>query len=172
MSCQNPDLRPLLADFVLELLPEEQERRVAAHLARCAACREALQREREVGQQVRQAIAAAPALPAARLHALLPARPRRRWSQALLWRPAAALAVFLFLLLGSLQLNPAGGAALPPTASATVLAATATHIPTTAPARESIEQTPALGGAAVGPAPIPIAAVNANATPAPLGWKR
>lgn len=167
MTCEKEDLRLLLSDFVLELLPVAEEGQVVAHLAICEECRATVQGEREVGQQVRQTIAAAPVPPPARLRALMPAWPRRPRRQALLWRPAAALALLVFLFLGSLQMNPAGGAYLRPTASATVLAATATQVPTSAPDSEAVEQTPALSDDAARRAPVPIAAVNLVTTPAP-----
>jgi hypothetical protein len=82
-------------------------------------------------------------------------------------RPAAALALLVFLFLGSLQMNAAGGAYLPPTASATVLAATATQIPTVVPGQEALARTPALRDAEVRLAPLPIAAANLVTTPPP-----
>jgi anti-sigma factor RsiW len=165
MTCQNDEIKMLLSDYVLGLVTVAEQERAAKHLAGCEVCRAAVTNERQLAQEVRQTVAALPVPAPARLRALMPAPPRRRSLQTALWRPVAVTALLAVLFLGSLHSNQAGGAYLLPTASATALAATATHVPTTelAPARSHEDR--GLTGADVPRGAMPIAAVVPQSTP-------
>ncbi len=67
----------LAADYVLGLLSAEERRRVESHARGCAACRLALQRERQVGALLREAVQSVQPAPG-RLAALRPPLPAPR----------------------------------------------------------------------------------------------
>jgi len=50
---------PLITDYVLDLLPGSERRRVELHAAECADCRQALKSERQPGDLVRRTVQAA-----------------------------------------------------------------------------------------------------------------
>ena len=87
----------LAADYVLGLLSAEERRRVESHARACAACRLALQRERQVGALLREAVATAQPAPG-RLAALRPPLPAPRPRSALLAYRLAPVSLIAFLL--------------------------------------------------------------------------
>lgn len=122
----------LATDYVLGLLSAEERRRVESHARGCALCRLALQRERQVGALLRDAVQAAQPAPG-RLAALRPALPAPRpHFGPFLYRLAPLTLVTVLLALGLLWVS--GGAPFapgffPPAASPT-LTATQTQTPT------------------------------------------
>lgn len=103
---------PLVTDYVLGLLPPEEQRRVERHAGDCPACRQAVNRERQVGQLVRHTVAAAQ--PPFRAQALRPRPPARAAiARERLYRQFAPAMMILMLLLGSVAMRlSAGGAEL------------------------------------------------------------
>lgn len=107
--------RQLIPDYVLGLLSTEERQRVERHTQQCAACREALQRERQLEALVRgavgRAVETAPRPPAARLRALRPAPPVRAPARHRLYRQLAPATLVMALLALFVQVNWSGSAA-------------------------------------------------------------
>ncbi len=127
--------RQLIPDYVLGLLTADDQRRVEQHARECAACREALRRERLVETLVRETVHRAAAPPAHRLQHLRPAplRPAGGPASRIARRLAPATAVLALLLMGLLaqvggfdSLHPA----FAQTANAPTATMTSTHTPT------------------------------------------
>jgi anti-sigma factor RsiW len=95
---------PLLSDYVLGLLSENERRWVESHAGQCTACREALKREQGVELLVRQTLQLATQPAPARLQALRPAAARRPTPQAR-WGQLAPAMMLLVLLAVSLTLQ-------------------------------------------------------------------
>ena len=92
---QHPDQ---LIDYVLKLLPAEQEKQLEQQAAREPHLRRRLAAEREIGQLVRSTIHQVTAPEPARLRRLMPATPRH--TQWQLWqRPLALVGALLLMLL-------------------------------------------------------------------------
>ncbi len=172
----------LAVDYALGLLSVEERRRVESHARVCAACRLALQRERQVGALLRDAVQAAQP-PPGRLAALRPALPAPRPRPAPLAYRLAPLTLVMLLALSLLWASgraPFAPGFFSPAASPT-LTATQTQTPTatTEVANDELRMTheegrvrctPSPGatgncGAAVAPAAAPPAAPPAAATP-------
>jgi anti-sigma factor RsiW len=132
---QTDHFQALLADYVLDLLPAAERRRVDDHVRHCADCRAALRRERAVGALVRETVQAAAPV---RLAHWQPARPAPRPQPSPFGRLAPALVTLLLglgLLLGSgrLPMSQAGYGPLSRVVHATAApteTATQTHTPT------------------------------------------
>lgn len=140
----------LIADYVLGLLSTDESRRVERHAQQCAACREAIRRERQVGILLRQVVQTTARPPARLAPARLPAPRPAAYVRRRLYRqltPLTALAVLLVAVLLA-QANGFGWptpvfaqTARPPTATAThtptatLAAVAATTTRTTAPPR-------------------------------------
>lgn len=122
----------LIPDYVLDLLPAEERQLVEVHVAGCAACRQAIQRERQVGQVVRDTLLRLPRPAAGRLNQLRPVyqRPRPFFSAS---RQLAAMALMVCLLLGTVGLNQASNQTNWTMQSPTALVVTETATATTAP---------------------------------------
>ncbi|MBK8987812.1 MAG: zf-HC2 domain-containing protein [Chloroflexi bacterium] len=95
---------PLLADYVLDLLPGNERRQVEQHAADCADCRQALHGERQIGGLVRATLHTATEPAYGRLTQLRPAVPQRatqpiRGPQR--QRQLALAGLLLVLLLGA-----------------------------------------------------------------------
>jgi len=121
----------LATDYALGLLSAEERRRVESHARGCAACRLALQRERQVGALLRDAVGAAQPAPG-RLAALRPPLPAPRPRPAPFAYRLAPLTLVLLLALGLLWATgraPFAPGFFPPAASPT-LTATHTQTPT------------------------------------------
>lgn len=109
--------RQLIPDYVLGLLSTEERQRVERHTQQCAACREALRRERQLEALVRGAVGrvveTAPRPPAARLRTLRPAPPVRAPARHRLYRQLAPATLVMALLALALfvQVNWSGSAA-------------------------------------------------------------
>lgn len=104
-------------DYVLGLLEPAERTAVEAHVAHCATCRVALQRERALVQLLRETASAVPQLPEARLRQLMPRPPQRRlplWERLNLGMPRSmqkqfvALAFVAVLLISTLGLQMFG----------------------------------------------------------------
>ena len=72
------DIQEQLPDYVLGLLAPYQAEEIADHLAGCAACRDAVLGEREVGALVRNTLNATTRPDAVRLRQLMPPAPRKK----------------------------------------------------------------------------------------------
>ena len=98
-----------ISDYVLDLLPGPERQLVEQHAAVCAECRQALQRESQVGVVVQRTLAAVAEAAPARLRQLrpaLPARPGGLPFWRFTWpRQLAPLTLLLIVLLGSLSLH-------------------------------------------------------------------
>ena len=173
----------LIPDYVLGLLTAEERQRVEQHARQCAACRDAIWRERQIEALVRQSVQSTAAPHPGRLHSLRPAAPGRaaRYRDQL-YRQLAPVTVIVVLLMVGL-LAQAGGLdtfrpAFAQTASPPTLTATLTHTPTATLAAAASEtttpaqaarlaprtfDTSALPGPQVSPRP-----VGATAAPAPV----
>lgn len=121
----------LLSDYVLDLLSLSERRQVEQHLAACPRCRAAVQEERALVHDVRATLLRAGDAAPARLRQLMPEPPRRRTMalQYVFWRPIAAMALVLVLVVGLTQWNQPGAGAPFAQPSATTMAATMTHTP-------------------------------------------
>lgn len=123
------------AEYVLDLLPSGERRRVEQHAAECATCREALQRESHLAQRVRGALHTATRPSPARLQQLMPTPPQPRAVHPL-WhgwqKQLAPLAVALLLLVSTLgvQLAARPGSWLAPAPALLGATATMTQTPT------------------------------------------
>jgi hypothetical protein len=157
----------LIPDYVLDLLPAEKRQLVEFHAAGCSACRQAIQRERQVGQAVRDTLFHLPRPAANRLNQLRPPyqRPRAFFTAP---RQLAAMALMVLLLLGSLGLNQANSRANWPAQSPTVLVATETATATTAPTStlSTVRMSDHSGPTAVRMNPVATVAFNSNPSPA------
>jgi hypothetical protein len=122
----------LISDYVLDLLPAEERQLVEFHAAGCVACRQAIQRERQVGQVVRETLLRLPRPASGRLNGLRPAYPRPR-PFFTAPRQLAALALMVCLLLGTVGLNQANNESNWSLQSPTALVVTETATATTAP---------------------------------------
>ena len=146
----------ILADYVLDLLPEAARAEVESHLAVCARCRETVTRERELVTEVRQTLVESGRTDAGHLKRLMPPLPTVDRAG---WRPVVALLLLLVFFLGVVQSElplwePDGQGTLSnPTTTALVATATttptATHSPRSGPSanirRESARpQAPAM----------------------------
>jgi hypothetical protein len=132
-SMEHSNAYLLISDYVLDLLPAETRQLMEFHAAGCPDCRQAIQRERQVGQVVRDTLLRLPRPASGRLNQLRPVyqRPRPFFSAP---RQLAALALMVCLLLGTVGLNQAAHSQPNwPLQSPTVLVATETATATTAP---------------------------------------
>lgn len=121
----------LIADYVLDLLPAEKRHLVENHVAACPACRQAIQRERQVGQVVRETLIQLPRPSAARLSQLRPVAARSRPFFLTAQRSLAALTLMVLVVLGTLGLNRSHQATSWPVQSPTGLVMTETATATT-----------------------------------------
>jgi anti-sigma factor RsiW len=173
--------RQLIPDYVLGLLSTEERQQVERHTQGCAACREALRRERQLETLVRgavsQAVETGPRPTAGRFRALRPVSPAHTALRHRLYRQLAPAALVMALLVLALfvQLNGSGSAA-PAFAqtrwAATLVAATnaaatsaATPVETTTSTRAAPLATPraTLASAETVPAaPVPPPALTAD----------
>jgi predicted anti-sigma-YlaC factor YlaD len=94
----NSHIQHQITDYLLDLLPDEEKVAVARHIAGCAACRLAVQKEREIGRLVYTTLNKATAPDYGRLQSLMPPRPRRRASILALLTPYRQWAVACLLL--------------------------------------------------------------------------
>ena len=155
----------LIPDYVLDLLPAETRLLVEFHAAGCADCRQAIQRERQVGQVLRDTLLRLPRPASGRLNELRPAyqRPRPFFTAP---RQVAVLALMVCLLLGTVGLNQAAHNQPEwPLQSPTVLVATKTATATTAPTSTEMI-TEALRPASVPTNPVATVAYNGAPSPA------
>lgn len=115
-----------VTDYALGLQSQSERRRVEAHAAVCAMCRQAIIEERQLAMAVRETIqvAASPDLP--HLRELMPPPPRQLSWQFVWQRQLAPVALFLILLAGGLGLWRANHRMILVDPSPTSLAATAT----------------------------------------------
>jgi anti-sigma factor RsiW len=88
-----------LSDFVLDLLPVEEKQRVIHHIAGCADCRAAVQRERQIGRLIYGALNAATRPEPNQFQALMPAIPSRRSSFLAMFAPHRQWAIACLLLI-------------------------------------------------------------------------
>lgn len=152
----------MMADYVLDLLPVEERRRVESHARQCATCRQALQQERataeRIGLAVRGAVHTAARPAPGRLALLRPPAPAARPpSKALILRLAPVTLVTFLLALGVL-FGPARpsfstGVFAPQTATAAggTATATSTHTPTATLAQSDSHVSPAYPSEATQP---------------------
>ncbi|HEX6385227.1 MAG TPA: zf-HC2 domain-containing protein [Anaerolineae bacterium] len=94
----------LIADYTLDLLPHWQRQKVEEHAATCRNCRQALQREQQLGRMVRETLHVVAQPSPGRLRQLMPPAPARRSLPflSLTWqKQLAALCVALILLVSS-----------------------------------------------------------------------
>lgn len=173
-----------IPDYVLGLLPRQEQQRVDQHTLICADCRLALRREQELGNLVHNTLAAA-TQPPTNLRQFMPAAPQKTrtagfWNFSLNWQQQLApLTLVLFLLLGSLGYYFSEQRSLwqNPTPTALVITATLTDSPTATITETRAEQAVDLRATAVptdfhqpakapallatpAPNPTPIAALN------------
>lgn len=87
-----------VSNYVLDLLPAEEQRAAALHIARCEACRLAVQQEREIGRLVQQTLNKGTMPDYGRLQQLMPSVPSRRASVLSLLNPYRQWAVACLLL--------------------------------------------------------------------------
>jgi hypothetical protein len=113
-------------------------------VSHCAACRQAMTRERKLVQLVRSTVNVATKPDAAQLRSLMPAVPQQRRSGSILsgWQKQLAPALLIFLLsLGGFMLNSMLPARSMPSFVATAHAATATS--TNTPTATIVQSMPA-----------------------------
>lgn len=156
----------LISDYTLDLLKAADRLRVEEHTAVCAACRQALQREKQMALSIGHTLHLATQPANGRLQALMPTPPRRATRQPRVMRPqinvgvaawSAQLApmMVLVLLAGTLWLylmsprdpwnnNTAGYFAMTETATATVTATSSATLPPTASPVATIAEGPTL----------------------------
>jgi anti-sigma factor RsiW len=109
----------LLSDYVLELLPVSERQQVERHTATCELCRQAIRRERRIGQAVKATMTAVTWPNAGRLQQFMPAppapaRPGTIWRWPALWpTPAstrslswAAVCLLFLFIIGSFGAGP------------------------------------------------------------------
>ncbi|MCB8988170.1 MAG: zf-HC2 domain-containing protein [Ardenticatenaceae bacterium] len=174
---------PLLSDYVLDLLPSGKRQQVELHAAECAACRAALQTERQIGGLVRASLQAAAEPGNGRLAQLMPAVPRQPAPTAVWWdrqRQLALVGLLLVVLLGSWGLRFGQGrhgwqpplptsVAVTATNSATATlaeAATSTRVVETAVSTSLASPTaPPATQSSISPTPIPLPTPIAIARP-------
>jgi anti-sigma factor RsiW len=131
MMDKQEHISSLLADYVLDLLPVSERRRVERHAATCATCRQALQQERQPAEWVRSTLVAAGNVDHGRLAHLMPAIPRATAVRPVLrlQRQLALVGLLLVLAFGLLGLRhrhaPQGWQ--PPLPSAVAITATITR---------------------------------------------
>jgi hypothetical protein len=159
-----------IPDYVLGLLPQNEQQQVDQHTLACPDCRVALRQERELTQLVRTTLAAAQ--PPTNLRQFMPPVPPKsrriglfdfslNWPQQL-----APLTLVLFLLLGSagIYLSEQRGLWQNPTPTALAITATLTDSPTATITETRSEQALNLRTTAV---PTTANQPNITATPAP-----
>jgi anti-sigma factor RsiW len=169
------DIREQLPDYVLGLLAPCQAEQIADHLAGCAACRDAVLGEREVGALVRSTLNATTRPDAVRLRQLMPPAPRHkltnRGSGTWTIRMAPVLVVVAFIL-GSFLISAPDPERPMSLFGGVTATATSTNTPTATIARHSRdadEQTAA--GAEDSSLAIPVSVIESpvpDAPPAPL----
>jgi anti-sigma factor RsiW len=105
VHCQQPE--SLASAYVLGQLHPAEHMRFRRHLATCAACRQAVARDRRLTYAVRQTIGTATEYDRSHVDKLIPmARTRQT---AYVWRqPIAAAALIALLLLGGLSVRAVG----------------------------------------------------------------
>jgi anti-sigma factor RsiW len=99
-----------VSDYVLGLLPSGERQQVELHAAICAECRQAIQRESQIGATIHSSIVSIPQANRRRLQELMPPVPTRRQIR---WRLAwqkqlAPISLGLIVLLGSWGLWQSG----------------------------------------------------------------
>jgi anti-sigma factor RsiW len=171
-----------ISDYVLGLLPWNEQQQVDQHTQGCADCRRALRQEQELGRLVHTTLAAA-AQPPVNLRQFMPPVPQKSapfqiFGVSLNWQQQLApLMLVFFLLLGSVGFFLSEQRSLWRTTTPTALAVTATttNSPTAAITETRLEETQQLVTTAVphpnnqptiiatpAPNPTPIAALNVN----------
>lgn len=98
-----------ISDFVLDLLPVEEKQAVSRHLADCAECRQAVQRERQIGRLIHTTLASATRPKAAQLQSLMPVIPSQRPSLLTLITPYRQWAVACLLIVAMMGAFIFGG---------------------------------------------------------------
>ncbi|MBK8933657.1 MAG: zf-HC2 domain-containing protein [Chloroflexi bacterium] len=167
---------PLISDYVLDLLPGSERRRVELHAAECAACRQALKSERQLGDLVRRTVQAATEPGYGRLPQLMPAIPSRRPAKASHrqhpQRQLALAGLLLLLLIGTfgLRFGQTRRAWQPPLPTAVVSTATITSTATATLAEmgTSTRVLETAVSATTAPAGQPAFQSQAHPTPAPM----
>ena len=91
----------LITDFVLDLLSEEERRKVFSHIATCQKCQLVLQQERQVGFSVLSTLSAVTKIEPNRLRQLRPLMPgiREGIFSNFGWQQQMVLATFLLLII-------------------------------------------------------------------------
>lgn len=159
----NEHIQPLIPDYVLGLLAAEAQQRVEQHARQCAACREAIRRERQVETLLRQTVQTAARPQPGRLERLRPAAPRRAdLLRAQFNRRLAPVTLIALLIVLGLLAQVGGWRTFEPafaqTASAPTQTSTSTHTPTATLAavdEDTLARTPAATQRAALAAPQP-----------------
>lgn len=165
---------PSISDYVLDLLPGTERRRVELHAAECATCRQALNSERQLGDLVRRTVQAATETGYGRLPQLMPAIPSHRPAKASHWQPPqrqlALAGLLLLLLIGTfgLRYGQTRRAWQPPLPTAVVSTATSTATATLAEMGTSTRVLETAVSATTAPSGQPTFQSQANPTPAPM----
>lgn len=171
MMIDSENRNNLLQDYVLDLLPPAEKEGVTRQIGGDPALLAAVQRERQVGQLVKQTLQHAAAADNGRLVQLMPAIPARKrafwskWVSRQLGQQLAAVAMLLVLLLGGWQWFNGDNAPVweaPPT----ILAVTATMTHT--PAATETQMVPTETAVAIQPGPKTNRDTPFVRTPAPL----
>ncbi len=153
----------LISDYVLGLLPATERRLVEQHAADCGICRQRLAVERELGQRVRQTLAALPTPSPARLARRQPIPPSAGtplFFQAGWYKAWVTVGLLLAIFAGTLYLRPANNASHEVwSGPAPYVLATATEQPTatitvTATATQVAGSTETLSTPTAAPTPI------------------
>lgn len=93
-----------ISDFVLDLLPLEEKEVVSRHIAGCPECRQAVQRERQIGRLIHNTLNSATRPQLNQLQSLMPPIPTRRSSLLALFTPYRQWAVaclFIAAMMGA-----------------------------------------------------------------------
>jgi anti-sigma factor RsiW len=98
---ETPHVGNFIADYTLGLLPEEEEKSVAAHLRWCQDCRQAWISEQSVTRALRDTLLKAPIADPARIRHLMPAPPVKSRPQRRVFalKPGIAAAAAIFVIL-------------------------------------------------------------------------
>ncbi len=125
---------PDVSDYVLDLLPGEKRRSIETHAATCVICRNALQQELQLVQEVKSTLFNAARPKPSQLVSLMPDFPSRRFSlsKALWQKQFAPIALLFIFILGGWGLwqNAKSSIWVDPSPTTLQVTATMTDIPT------------------------------------------
>ena len=159
-----------ISDYVLDLLPQQERRDVAQHVAHCAECEAVLASEQAVGHLLRQTVHEVTQPSNGTLRQLMPAIPGKQSHQWVFNRPwqrqLASVGMLLILLLGGMGWYESNrSSSMGPVPTFIAITATYTNEPTTTATTTQATAEPVITAVSANPEPAYSATPPPNPTP-------